>query len=69
MTLIWGRDYKNGAWEDTYSWIPCVSFEIDELDKARWQFLKTGIGEYWIDFKVLPDDWKTSIICPSEFKK
>ncbi|MEK7087046.1 MAG: hypothetical protein AAB935_02175 [Patescibacteria group bacterium] len=69
LTYVWERGYKNGAWEDNYSWILCVSFEIDELNEAKWEFLEAGIGEYWIDFHVLPDDWKTFIIYPSEFKK
>ncbi len=69
LTLARGRNYRNGKWDDDESWVPCVSFEIDELDEARWEFLRAGIGEYWIDFHVLPDDWATQIIYPSEFKK
>lgn len=69
LTYAMGCGYKNGKWDDNYSRILYVSFEIDELDEARWEFLRAGIGEYWIDFRVLPDNWQTLVIYPSEFKK
>ena len=68
MTSVWARGYANGAWENHCKWVSCVSFEIDELTEAKWEFLLDGIGSWAVELKVLPDDWETTVIYPSEFR-
>ena len=48
---------------------PHISFEIDEITEAKWQFLLNSIGSWAVKLEVLPDDAETTILIPSEFKK
>ncbi len=68
MTSVWREGYKDGAWEAHKKAVSCVSFELDEITEVKWQFLDE-LRDYWGDvaLAVLPDDWETTIICPSEF--
>jgi hypothetical protein len=71
MTSVWARGYlaHKGVWEDHRKWVSCVCFEIDEVTEAKWEFLLSSIGSWAVELKVLPDDWETTVIYPSEFKK
>jgi len=69
MTSVWGEDHKDGMWETHEKVIHCVSFEIDELTEGKWEFLCSSIGSWAVELKVLPDDWETTVIFPSEFEK
>lgn len=68
FTRFMWHAYKNGAWEDRLSSVICVSFEIDEITEAKWQFLQSSIGSWAVTLKVLPDDWSTLVMYPSEFR-
>lgn len=67
MTSVWKQGYFDGAWEDHCKWVSYVSFEIDEIIDAKWQFLLVSIGSYAVNLEILPDDWETTIIFPSNF--
>ncbi len=69
MTTVLSRGYlaHKSVWEDHDKLTSCVCFEIDELTEAKWEFLLCGIGSFAVELKVLPDDWETTIIYPSEF--
>lgn len=71
MTTVMARGYLacKGVWEDHEKPVSCVCFEIDELTEAKWEFLLESIGSWAVELKVLPDDWETTTIFPSEFKK
>ncbi len=71
MTSVWARGYlaHKGVWENHKKIVSCVCFEIDEVTEAKWEFLLSSIGSWAVELKVLPDDWETTIIYPSEFKK
>ena len=68
ITSLYRNGYKDGVWETHNKWVSYISFEIDEVTKAKLEFLDS-LRDYWGDvkFQVLPDDWKTTILCPSEF--
>lgn len=68
MTSVWRRGYKEGVWEDHCKWVSYVSFEIDELSEEKWEFLLASIGSWAVELEMLPDDWETTIIYPSEFR-
>lgn len=71
MTTVMARGYRahQGVWEDHEKLVSVVCFEIDEITEAKWEFLLSSIGSWAVELKVLPDDWETTIIFPSEFKK
>ena len=71
MTSVWARGYlgHERRWENHCKWVSCVCFEIDEITEAKWKFLEESIGSWAIELKVLPDDWETTIIYPSEFQQ
>lgn len=71
MTSVWARGYlaHKGIWKDYCKWVSCVCFEIDELTEAKWKFLLDSIGSWAVELKVLPDDWETTVIYLSKFKK
>ncbi|MFZ1987831.1 MAG: hypothetical protein WAV21_02240 [Minisyncoccia bacterium] len=48
---------------------PHISFEIDEITEAKWEFLLDSIGSWAVKLEVLPDDTETTILVPSEFRK
>ena len=71
MTSVWARGYfgHKRIWEDHSKWVSCVCFEIDEITKAKWKFLQESIGSWATELKVLPDDWETTVIYPSDFQQ
>ena len=74
LDQVAGYCYRNpsilrNAGMATVKSVSCVCFEIDELTEAKWKFLRNGIGSWAVDLKVLPDDWETTIMYHSEFKK
>jgi hypothetical protein len=71
MTTVMHRGYlaHKGVWENHDKPVSCVCFEIDELTEAKWQFLLDGIGSWAVELRLLPDDWETTVIYPSEFRK
>jgi len=71
-TTVMARGYlaHKGVWENHDKPVSCVCFEIDELTEAKWEFIlewPDSIGA--VEFDVLPDDWETTVIYPSEFRK
>lgn len=48
---------------------PHISFEIDEITEAKWEFLLNSIGSWAVKLEALPDDSGTNILIPSDFKE
>lgn len=71
MTTVMARGYlaHESVWEDREKPVSVVCFEIDELTDAKREFLLSSIGSWAVKLGVLPDDWETTVIYPSEFKK
>ena len=69
MTTVMARGYlaHKRRWEDHEKPVSCVCFEIDELTKEKCAFLFHSIGSYAVELDVLPKDWETTLIYPSEF--
>jgi hypothetical protein len=69
-TSVWRRGYlaHQGVWENHCKWVSCVCFEIDELTPDKCAFLFASIGSYAVELEVLPTEWETTIIYPSEFR-
>lgn len=80
MTTVHARGYlaHNGKWENRTKPVHCVSFEVKELTAAIRDFLHSAIGRWrgeenmlgnWaVELDVLPHDWETTVIYPSEFQ-
>lgn len=70
MTTVMARGYLSHKrrWEDHTKPVSCVCFEIDELTKEKCTFLFHSIGSYAVELDVLPKDWETTVIYPSEFR-
>lgn len=66
--MAYGYRAHQGVWENHEKPVSCVCFELDEVTEAKWEFLLSSIGSWAVELKVLPDDWETTIIYPSEFK-
>ena len=70
MTTVMARGYLSHQrrWENHLKPVSCVCFEIDELTNEKCAFLFHSIGSYAVELDVLPKDWETPIIYPSEFR-
>lgn len=80
MTTVHARGYlaHRGKWANHTKPVHCVSFEVKELTAAIRDFLRSAIGRWkgeeafgnWaVELDVLPDDWETTAIYPSEFRE
>ncbi len=71
ITIVMNNTFlsHDEGWAEYEEPTPCICFEVENITKVDWETFLTSFGGLAVKLQILPDDWKTITVHPSEFEE